>query len=373
MSSIRKRGRNHYYTFTDENGKRTERKGCASLTATKEIAAAEETRVARIRAGLETRACDLTIEQELEDWERWMKSRGCTDKHIERQLREVRRIAFATKTKSADALTAAKIQAALAASGLSAQSQNHCRASLRAFFRWLRDEGRHAGPIPTARVAVRNVETDRRRARRSLSVEEFVALLDATEASAATYRGFDPQARSLLYRLAAGTGLRANELRRLEVRSFRLDDEPPVVVVEARDAKNRKPAAIPLYADLAARVAAWIRERELSPGSSFWPAEVPKETARDLLLRDLERAGIPYVTEEGAADFHSLRVYCGTQLVRAGVSIAAAQKFLRHSTPVLTLRTYAKLASADLADAASRLAVPGPSSPAPPCAAGPRS
>ncbi len=365
MASFRRRGGSRpcwYYAFTDEDGRRVERKGSGSLAATKEMASAAETLVAKIKAGLEPSkaARERGLETEIAEWEQSLRDRGVTEKHIDRQVREVRRAAEDAGADVPSRLTAAAIQSALSRSRLSAQSRNHCRSAIRAFFRWLSAEGRWSRPLPTARVALQSVESDRRRRRRSLSAEEFAALLRSVETKDATRKGFSAKSRSLLYRLAAGTGLRAGELRSLTAGSFDLAGDPPQVMVPASRTKNRRTAKVPLYGDLAAMVAEWVRERRLKPDDSIWPASLPRETARDLLAPDLADAGIPYVTEDGAADFHSLRVYCATELVRANVPIATAMRFMRHSTPVLTLRTYAMVRDRELADAAGFLAVPLP-------------
>ena len=59
---------------------------------------------------------------------------------------------------------------------------------------------------------------------------------------------------------------------------------------------------------------------------------------------DLERAGIPYRDEEGLfADFHANRHTFISNLSRAGVSLATAQKLARHSDPKLTANRYTHL------------------------------
>jgi integrase len=53
--------------------------------------------------------------------------------------------------------------------------------------------------------------------------------------------------------------------------------------------------------------------------------------------------------------FHTTRHVYATELLDANVSIAAAQKLLRHSTPTLTLNTYGHLAPGYLREEAERL------------------
>lgn len=73
---------------------------------------------------------------------------------------------------------------------------------------------------------------------------------------------------------------------------------------------------------------------------------------------DLAEAGIEYETDEGFADFHSLRTLYITGLFRAGVHPRIAQQLARHSTIELTMQTYTRVASEEVLQAVARLAVP---------------
>ena len=77
----------------------------------------------------------------------------------------------------------------------------------------------------------------------------------------------------------------------------------------------------------------------------------------------IERAGLPYVDEAGLyADFHSHRHAFISNLGKAGVPLATAQKLARHSDPKLTSNTYTHLAVLDKAAAVESLpGLPGPS------------
>ena len=73
---------------------------------------------------------------------------------------------------------------------------------------------------------------------------------------------------------------------------------------------------------------------------------------------DLERAGIPYVDDQGEVfDFHSLRVQCASSLARANVHVKVMQERMRHSTSQLTLDLYSKLSQSEQ-DAAAVEALP---------------
>jgi hypothetical protein len=78
------------------------------------------------------------------------------------------------------------------------------------------------------------------------------------------------------------------------------------------------------------------------------------ETAR-AIRGDLEAAGIAYETEDGVADFHSLRAYYVSALVRSGASITEVYRLARHAKPETTLKHYAKVGAHDLQRAVESL------------------
>ena len=70
---------------------------------------------------------------------------------------------------------------------------------------------------------------------------------------------------------------------------------------------------------------------------------------------DLKRAGIAYETEDAVADFHSLRAYFISALVRKGASIATVRDLARHAKAETTLKHYAKTELMDLRGAVESL------------------
>ncbi len=170
-----------------------------------------------------------------------------------------------------------------------------------------------------AELRIVNQSTDIRRERRALSDEDFSRFISATQKRSA-YRGLSGADRSMLYQLAATTGLRASELASLTTNSLNLT-EKPTVTVEAAYSKRRRRDTLPLRRDIAAALQEWIvgKEGELWPGS--W-----HERAAEMVRGDLVRAGIPYQNEHGAYfDFHALRHQFLTNLQRAGVHPKVAQ------------------------------------------------
>ncbi len=94
-------------------------------------------------------------------------------------------------------------------------------------------KARRSAESPFRHIPKVNAEVDVRHRRRPLSAEEFTRLIEAARAGGA-FRGLAGPDRAVLYTVAGMTGLRAKELASLSPRSFALDADPPVVVVEPR-------------------------------------------------------------------------------------------------------------------------------------------
>lgn len=88
-----------------------------------------------------------------------------------------------------------------------------------------------------------------------------------------------------------------------------------------------------------------------APGAATFP-HVPSTKG---LRADLKAAGLAYTTEAGTLDLHALRVTFATLLARSGVSLAQAQRLMRHSTPALTANVYTKLRIEDGHAAVARI------------------
>jgi len=216
---------------------------------------------------------------------------------------------------------------------LSPMTINFYRTALHAFFAWLvREERWPRNPVDSV-TPVR--QTGALRERRALEPEELKALLAVAA-----------PARSLVYRLAATSGLRRGELRTLQRTD--LDLVRGTVTVQARNAKSKKKREVPLpVSTIAALKLALGASTDLVFGSGL-----PTIAA---LKRDLTRAGIVFETAAGVVDFHALRATYGTNLARAGVPLAQAQKMLGHSDPRLTANFYTKLHMQDGHGAAAKL------------------
>ena len=140
--------------------------------------------------------------------------------------------------------------------------------SIKGFCKWLVKDRRTADN-PLVHLSRLNARTDVRCERRALAEAELRDVLNATEASAATFRELDGRDRAILYATAMTTGFRAGELASLLPSSFELDSVPPTATVEAGYTKNKKLAIQPLPADVADALAGYLAGRPA--GQPVWP------------------------------------------------------------------------------------------------------
>ncbi len=149
--------------------------------------------------------------------------------------------------------------------------------------------------------------------------------------------------------------MRASALAALTPAVLALAGDPPTLTLTAKTNKARKLRVWPLHADVAARLRGWLVGKD--PASRLWPGRWAVDLrGAELVRADLEAAGIPYEDAQGRAyDFHALRGQYGTNLARAGVGLAAAQKLMGHSSPDLTSAFYTHLEIEDLAREVAKL------------------
>ena len=112
---------------------------------------------------------------------------------------------------------------------------------------------------------------------------------------------------------------------------------------------------MPLHSELVARLREWLKS--VMPNEKLFPRLERKKTWL-MVKKDLERAGIPYETDEGIADFHAAgRHTLITELVRSGAPLPVVQRQARHSDIKMTMR-YTHVGIHDQAKALAALPVP---------------
>lgn len=217
---------------------------------------------------------------------------------------------------------------------------NDVLASCNGFLRWLvRQRMLKANPLEfVGRADMRTV----RRFRRALAEDEQKRLIEGA-----------PLFRAVVYLLILETGIRRKELNELKVGDFTFDTPVPFVVLPASITKNRKQATMRLRAHVADAVRAILPDNPM-PFEFVFKNRVPRIST---FKRDLRVARIPFETEAGRVDLHSLRDTLCTNLMVKGVHPRVAQELMRHSELKLTMKTYTDVSQLPVAAALEKLPV----------------
>lgn len=238
---------------------------------------------------------------------------------------------------------------------------DNCQPQVEAVLRRLQRDGRKANTIrnyadaihtftkwawrrkyfesdPLGRMERLSRATDPDNDRRALTVEEADRLIaHATD----DYR--------LTLKVALGSGLRANELRSLQVADVDFGGpgfKDGGLTLRAKWTKNRRDGLQPVAPELLAELRAATDGKPKTAPLLF----IGEHPARDL-DRMLAKADVKKKTDDGKVDFHALRVTYVTRLCERGLLPHEVQKLARHSTMDLTMRVYSKVSKARLAAA----------------------
>jgi integrase len=156
--------------------------------------------------------------------------------------------------------------------------------------------------------------------RRALTPEELRCLLETTQAAPERF-GIMGYERAALYRFAAYTGLRANEIRSLTVSSFDLGNF--IVKVKAAYNKRKRENVLLLRRDTAEVMRALLNNKAPNTKAFSLPS---KYRMADMVRADYENAGINWQDDgEGVLDFPSLRHSTASLLAASGVHPKTAQ------------------------------------------------
>lgn len=337
----------------------------SNKAAAKQLAAEHLLKAERQRLGLHQPHEDhanVPLARHLDDWRAAMIARGASELHAEKCYKRVKAVLQVGKLVFIRQLNEAAVSMAVASivkrDGLAQSTGNFYLAHAKAFSRWLKRNKRAPDHALDA-LSLPKV-TKFMHLRRALSPAELGRLLSATLASKRMFRGLTGRDRHALYLVAMASGLRLGECLRLAPASFRLDDDPPVVLVPAAYTKNKQIAEQPLPSDVARVLRDYLASQPAGPlwrGTGRWYAN---HEGNDLIRADLAEAGIPYEVPgpHGTefADFQCLRHSYVTNVVESGVSVKMAQTLARHSTPTLTIGRYAHVQRGEKGKAVERLA-----------------
>lgn len=204
---------------------------------------------------------------------------------------------------------------------------------------------------PLKPLKLLDVQKDRRRVRRALELDELKLLFASTQASETVHHNLTGAERALVYRVAAETGMRRGEMRKLTVGC--IDFDCMTITLPANVTKAGRERTVPLTPQTAADLRQALQNK-LPTARAF---KLPYRTAR-MLQWDLEAVGLPYTDDQGHVfDFHALRGECASLLIEGGVDPKTVQEILGHSDIRLTLDLYAKVLGAKAKKEAARAAV----------------
>lgn len=143
-------------------------------------------------------------------------------------------------------------------------------------------------------------------------------------------------------------------MRSLTRESFRLDDTPPTVTVQAAYSKHRREDVQPFRSELAKALRPFVNKAKA--GQQVFPLPPDRRKAVAMFKADLKAAGILYKDKSGKfADFHALRHTFITNLAKGGVSPKVAMDLARHSDINLTMGRYSHTVLEGRAEALQRL------------------
>lgn len=238
--------------------------------------------------------------------------------------------------------------------GIGHRTYNHYLDACGTFLNWcVRTRRLLSNPI--LGIGKLNTEVDIRHPRRALTPDEIARLLHSVAKSNKHYQRQSPQTRIRVYTTAYLTGLRKQELASLTPSSFRLEDNPPTLTIEASRSKHRKKDVLPLHPQLLEELRIWTKGMK---AKEFLFPGLGSKKLSEMVQRDLRDAGIPYRTEDGIADFHAAgRHTYITQLIRSGVALPTAMELARHSDIRMTMR-YTHIGLEDQAEALANLKSP---------------
>jgi integrase len=353
-------GSDKYVVFyTDHTGRRRKKTLTADRKISERIAANLLEKVALRKDGLIDDRDERFAEHEskplkehLADYARVVAAKGATEKHVTRTKVVIQRVFDLANAKRISDLSASSIEEAIGEIRRTrcTNTVNCYVQHIKACSHWLWRDKRARDHI-LADLKRKDPKGDRRHIRRRLTDAEALAVINAAEHGRATKSGLSGPDHAMLYRLAHGTGFRAEELRTLTPERFRLDDDPPTVTVLGCYTKIREEAVQPIAKALADRLRPWLATK---PGGQPLFEKMSKLTAA-MLRSDLRAAGVPYKSSEGVADFHASRGTYISNLVSSGASVKTCQILARHADPALTIGVYAKTSVHDIQGAVENL------------------
>jgi integrase len=342
-----------YAIFTDASGKQKWKAGYFDRAETLALARRLEDEARAVRLGdvdpqVEARRVERSrpIDAHVADYKAKLQAAGCSAGHVAYTVADVEKLVAFGGVKSASDITrplidrwVLSLQKSDPKSGRKPDANktvNRRVSSVQQFLRQLHELGgvttytlSNYSKLPTGTA-------HRKRVSRPFDAAELEKLDGPTT----------PAARRDLYRFAAKTGLRMNEIRHAAPAWF--DFDHALLTVPAHVAKSKKEQTIPLHADLLEPVRALCKDKATDARIFSMPT---KQHVNNQLRADCKAAGV----ELKNVSFHGFRHTFCTLLARKNVHPALLQKLARHADLKMTLGYYTHLQRSDEAEAVNRL------------------
>lgn len=326
------------------------------------------TRLEREAAGIPMPSATTpkSISELIDAWEKHLRSKAPTDKHVKQTVSRVRKIVEAIGALTPKAISAAAVEDWLAelreqgenfrgqVTGSSVQTSNHYLVAIRSFCGWLVDRN-HLEKNPLAKLEKLNADAARAFERRAMTDKELWALINTTEQSTVVRRNLAGPDRAYCYLTAAFTGLRLSELAELTPEAFVKHGKQLRILLPAANQKNRRELPVFIPSKVARRLLAYLKTK--APGERMWDKGgwAKWGYASTAFYADLEDAKVSAELNGKRLDFHALRTHYQTSMLLAGIPLAHATRLARLSSPATLMKHYAKLGLDELAAEVEKL------------------
>lgn len=204
------------------------------------------------------------------------------------------------------------------------------RSYFQVFFQWLVDE-EYAVANPAARLA--KIKMTRRKAR-PFRLEQVEAMIDS---------GAYSRTRDIIT-ICALTGLRIGEV--VKIRGEDVDPQGMVLASVRKGALEHRIAITPMLAEIVGRYPRrgwWFPSPYASKPFPEGGGHILMRSASDAVSKAIRRAGITDRNLTG----HSLRHYCATTMLKAGVPLRVIQEHLGHAS-LATTQLYTQVDDDDM-------------------------
>lgn len=367
-ASDRKRGKQGRWSiwYKGSDGRKRTMAGFTDKAKSLDMANRLDAEARLVRAGLsdpskatQKQAATAPIAEHIAAFVAVLKSRGRCEKYLSETKQQIAVLLELAGCEKVSQVTTERLQIAIGEyrKTRAAKTSNNAMTACKSFVRWLDDTGR-IERVPRGLLAIPsfNTKIDRRLVRRAATKEEIERLLRCTEESCEPVvakrdgRGGPAIAwmtgaqRCALYRLAMSTGFRRKEMGSLTPATFHLVGDEPYVEIAASVEKSRMGTKQPISREFAAWFSVFIAGCDR--GEPIFV--MPPRTAM-MLKKDLERAGIPFLDEQGRRlDLHALRTSYITHLVASGANPKIVQTLARHASITMTMDTYCRVDDRDI-------------------------